>query len=336
MSERWCKLYPHALTDPLWLAVADDAGTSPGLVGATFVELLTWTTEHAPDTGSIAGFDPRVWAAWLRIAPEAVERIIASLRKFGRLAGDTIANWAKRQGQVAVAAAQAIGAEVKRKVGASTIRVRAMRARRKAAGDDPRSSIFRRDGNRCRYCGTARGPFQIDHVIPLSRGGSNEADNLATACATCNHSKAAMTLAEWEASGLMPHKTPPPHDETLHEGQAADNSQFAFRFHVTETAVSPLPPQSPPIDSDLDLESPGLPPFPHDVGAKQRRFAGHKNRRAEGTNPRALGINPRRVQGEILMPIRGRPPPWERRAEERRRAIAEGFANYARKRGLAV
>ena len=55
MAERWCKLYPHALTDPLWLAVADDAGTSPGLVGATFVELLTWTTEHAPDTGSIAG-----------------------------------------------------------------------------------------------------------------------------------------------------------------------------------------------------------------------------------------------------------------------------------------
>jgi hypothetical protein len=97
MTERWCKLYPHALTDPMWLAVADDAGTSPGLVGATFVELLTWTTEHAPDTGSIAGFDPRVWAAWLRIAPEAVERIIASLRKFGRLAGDTIANWAKRQ-----------------------------------------------------------------------------------------------------------------------------------------------------------------------------------------------------------------------------------------------
>jgi hypothetical protein len=103
MTERWCKLYPHALTDPMWLAVADDAGTSPGLVGATFVELLTWTTEHAPDTGSIAGFDPRVWAAWLRIAPEAVERIIASLRKFGRLAGDTIANWAKRQGTAAVA-----------------------------------------------------------------------------------------------------------------------------------------------------------------------------------------------------------------------------------------
>jgi hypothetical protein len=104
MTERWCKLYPHALTDPMWLAVADDAGTAPGLVGATFVELLTWTTEHAPDTGSIAGFDPRVWAAWLRIAPEAVERIMASLRKFGRIIGDTIVNWAKRQGTAVVAA----------------------------------------------------------------------------------------------------------------------------------------------------------------------------------------------------------------------------------------
>jgi hypothetical protein len=103
MTERWCKLYPHALTDPMWLAVADDADVAPGLVGATFVELLTWTTEHAPETGSIAGFDARVWAAWLRIAPDAVERIIASLRKFGRLVGDAIAHWVTRQGAAAVA-----------------------------------------------------------------------------------------------------------------------------------------------------------------------------------------------------------------------------------------
>jgi hypothetical protein len=127
MAERWCKLYPNALTDPLWLAVADDAGTSPGLVGATFVELLTWTTEHAPDTGSITGFDPRVWAAWLRIAPEAVERIIASLRKFGRLAGDTIANWAKRQGSAAVGMIAANVNKIARKV--STPRTRKHRER---------------------------------------------------------------------------------------------------------------------------------------------------------------------------------------------------------------
>ena len=129
MAERWCKLYPNALTDPLWLAVADDAGTSPGLVGATFVELLTWTTEHAPDTGSIAGFDPRVWAAWLRVAPEAVERILASLRKFGRLAGDTIANWAKRQGTAAVAAVVANANKIARKV--STPRTRKHRERQR-------------------------------------------------------------------------------------------------------------------------------------------------------------------------------------------------------------
>ena len=115
MSERWCKLYPHALTDPLWLAVADDAGTSPGLVGATFVELLTWTTEHAPDSGSIAGFDPRVWAAWMRVKVDEIERIIASLRNFGRLAGDTIANWLKRQGQAAIAAARSVSTPRTRK-----------------------------------------------------------------------------------------------------------------------------------------------------------------------------------------------------------------------------
>lgn len=127
MSERWCKLYPNALTDPLWLAVADDAGCAPGLVGSTFVELLTWTTEHSPDTGSIAGFDPRMWAAWQRVPVELVERVLASLRKFGRLVGDTIANWAKRQGQAAVAVAANVNRVVRRNL--STPRTRAHRAR---------------------------------------------------------------------------------------------------------------------------------------------------------------------------------------------------------------
>lgn len=68
-----------------------------------------------------------------------------------------------------------------------------------------RERIFDRDDGRCRYCGVlvVRGhnlrrgdQFTIDHVIPRSRGGTNDESNLVTACFACNHRKANKTLAE--------------------------------------------------------------------------------------------------------------------------------------------
>jgi hypothetical protein len=53
---------------------------------------------------------------------------------------------------------------------------------------------------RCWYCGFPVNPFRnfhIDHVVPLSRGGSNEIDNLAPACQECNLYKASMLVDEW-------------------------------------------------------------------------------------------------------------------------------------------
>lgn len=48
----------------------------------------------------------------------------------------------------------------------------------------------------CVYCG-AEGPGTIDHIVPLSRGGKHEADNLAPACFSCNSSKGSRLLSEW-------------------------------------------------------------------------------------------------------------------------------------------
>lgn len=47
----------------------------------------------------------------------------------------------------------------------------------------------------CAYCS---GPYQaLDHVLPVSRGGGNEAANIVPACIKCNTSKGRKTLAEW-------------------------------------------------------------------------------------------------------------------------------------------
>lgn len=44
----------------------------------------------------------------------------------------------------------------------------------------------------CSYCGNAGGT--LDHIDPVSAGGTNEVDNLAGACLTCNTRKQAMPM----------------------------------------------------------------------------------------------------------------------------------------------
>lgn len=60
-----------------------------------------------------------------------------------------------------------------------------------------RSRIFQRDNYTCRYCGQRGGLLEIDHYIPLSRGGDNQDDNLVTACRKCNRSKKNQTGEEF-------------------------------------------------------------------------------------------------------------------------------------------
>lgn len=60
-----------------------------------------------------------------------------------------------------------------------------------------REFVFKRDGHVCSYCGDEEGPFHLDHINPVSRGGSNKPDNLTVACVPCNLSKGAKTPDEW-------------------------------------------------------------------------------------------------------------------------------------------
>lgn len=50
-------------------------------------------------------------------------------------------------------------------------------------------AIGRRDGFACAECGSTGSDLQIDHVYPLSRGGSNDIRNLQLLCPPCNLAK---------------------------------------------------------------------------------------------------------------------------------------------------
>lgn len=64
------------------------------------------------------------------------------------------------------------------------------------------NNIYEELGGRCEYCGISiffeiPRDVHIDHIIPLSRGGTNWPDNLTLACRECNCSKSDKTPEEW-------------------------------------------------------------------------------------------------------------------------------------------
>lgn len=59
-----------------------------------------------------------------------------------------------------------------------------------------RFAVLQRDNFTCQYCG-AHGPgvvLEVDHIIPISKGGTSDMDNLITACFDCNRGKGDATL----------------------------------------------------------------------------------------------------------------------------------------------
>lgn len=65
------------------------------------------------------------------------------------------------------------------------------------AGWETRAYLLIKYAYRCAYCGKRDCPFELDHIRPRSRGGSNRVSNLCLACHACNQAKGDKTAAEW-------------------------------------------------------------------------------------------------------------------------------------------
>jgi hypothetical protein len=64
-----------------------------------------------------------------------------------------------------------------------------------------RFEILNRDRFTCRYCGQSAPnvDLEVDHIHPVALGGSNDRENLQTACRTCNSGKRATPLVDLAA-----------------------------------------------------------------------------------------------------------------------------------------
>lgn len=64
--------------------------------------------------------------------------------------------------------------------------------------------LYKAQKGKCYYCGVKVGKtYHVDHVIPLSRGGSNWPENLVIACPPCNTSKNDRLPHEWAKGGRL-------------------------------------------------------------------------------------------------------------------------------------
>lgn len=78
------------------------------------------------------------------------------------------------------------------------------RRRARIKGSDSSHSVadirlqLKAQGNNCWWCGKRlKGEYDVDHRIPLARGGSNGPDNIVISCKACNNSKGAKLPSEW-------------------------------------------------------------------------------------------------------------------------------------------
>lgn len=61
---------------------------------------------------------------------------------------------------------------------------------RRGIPDDVKLLVMHRDQGQCCHCGS-ESDLQFDHIIPLSRGGSSNPENLQILCGPCNRAKGA-------------------------------------------------------------------------------------------------------------------------------------------------
>jgi 5-methylcytosine-specific restriction endonuclease McrA len=94
-----------------------------------------------------------------------------------------------------------------------------------------RRAVFARDSWTCQYCGT-EAHLTVDHVIPRSRGGQSEWDNIVAACAPCNRRKGNRTPHE---ARMHPANLPKPPGPTVFIRIASPRIPLAWETYLPQS-----------------------------------------------------------------------------------------------------
>ena len=181
MANSWLRLWHEMPNDPKWRTIARISGQPISLVQAIYIHLLVSASQN-PTRGHVAVKSEDLASA-LDSDDDAISAVLNAMQ--GRvLDDDYLTGWECRQTKREDL--QPLGWDERRSNRPSAEVWRRIR-----------TTIFERDDYTCQYCGARGVKLECDHVIPVSRGGSSDLENLATACFTCNRSKRDKTPDEW-------------------------------------------------------------------------------------------------------------------------------------------
>lgn len=93
---QWFRSWHGAPTDPKWLLIARNSGSTPIIVSALFWALCDHASQ-ADDRGSVAEFDQETYAAWSGVPDDEIAAVIAALTEKGIIVEGRLAAWEKRQ-----------------------------------------------------------------------------------------------------------------------------------------------------------------------------------------------------------------------------------------------
>ncbi|MBT9315288.1 HNH endonuclease [Leptothoe spongobia] len=111
--------------------------------------------------------------------------------------------------------------------------------------------ISERANHRCEYCKAPEVvfnfPFEVEHIIPLSRQGTNDVQNLALACRSCNLRKGNRVSGHQPDSDLeVPFFHPRRNEWSNHFQIDADSGNIIGLTSTGQVTVTSLEMNSPP------------------------------------------------------------------------------------------
>jgi 5-methylcytosine-specific restriction endonuclease McrA len=95
-----------------------------------------------------------------------------------------------------------------------------------------RKAVLARDAYTCQYCGREASGLTVDHVIPRSRGGSSDWENIVASCAPCNRKKGNRLPRE---ISMHPARRPKPPGPTVFIRIASPRVPLAWEPYLTAT-----------------------------------------------------------------------------------------------------
>ncbi len=147
------------------------------------LEVLQYVVDHQEEIEAVGGADDSfIWECVTRQGPDELERRCQIILN-SALANQRACDQATKH--------LAIAQELKRKRAQREAKRRHVAHRRtvfSAERDRLMLALIERDGYHCQECGSIEN-ITIDHIVPLSRGGSDELNNLRLLCRSCNSRK---------------------------------------------------------------------------------------------------------------------------------------------------